>query len=170
MVNRGCVVAVSGIRSCYHFIPAIPGEIWQSGGASPLPWSAVTSRINYDANVHDSQVLPTLLHGQETRYWGDSAYIGQRQAARRKALKVRDFTNRRATRSHALTDEERLTNRRKSSIRAKVDHAFGIIKRVFGFAKVRYRGLQKNAHLSFVTSALANLFMVRRRLMRMQGA
>ncbi|MFZ6779693.1 transposase, partial [Undibacterium sp. Ji83W] len=51
---------------------------------------------------------------------------------------------------------------------AMVEHAFGIIKRVFGFAKVRYRGLQKNAHRLFVTCALANLFMARRRLMRMQ--
>ncbi|MFZ6643861.1 IS5/IS1182 family transposase, partial [Undibacterium sp. TC4M20W] len=40
----------------------------------------------------------------------------------------------------------------------------------FGFTKVRYRGMQKNAHRLFVTCALANLFMVRRRLMRMQGA
>lgn len=130
----------------------------------------IHSVVATGANVHDSQVLPTLLHGQETRYWGDSAYIGQRQAARSKAPKAKDFTNRRATRSHALTDAERLTNRRKSSIRAKVEHAFCIIKRVFGFAKVRYRGLQKNAHRLFVTCALANLFMVRRRLMRMQGA
>lgn len=122
------------------------------------------------ANVHDSQVLPDLLHGKETRYWGDAAYIGQKQAARKKAPQAKDFTNRRATRSHALTQEERLTNRRKSSVRAKVEHAFGIIKRVFGFAKVRYRGMTKNAHRLFVTCALANLYMVRRRLMRMQGA
>ncbi|MFZ6682289.1 transposase, partial [Undibacterium sp. Tian12W] len=59
---------------------------------------------------------------------------------------------------------------RKSSVRAKVEHAFCIIKRMFGFTKVRYRGMQKNAHRLFVTCALANLFMVRRRLMRMQGA
>lgn len=122
------------------------------------------------ANVHDSRVLPDLLHGKETRYWGDSAYIGQKQAARSKAPKAKDFTNRRGTRNHALTEAERLTNRRKSSVRAKVEHAFGIIKRVFGFAKVRYRGLQKNAHRLFVTCALANLFMARRSLMRLQGA
>jgi transposase, IS5 family len=122
------------------------------------------------ANVHDSRVLPDLLHGKETRYWGDSAYIGQKQAARSKAPRAKDFTHRRGTRNHALTQAERLANRRKSSVRAKVEHAFGIIKRVFGFAKVRYRGLQKNAHRLFVTCALANLFMARRSLMRMQGA
>lgn len=83
---------------------------------------------------------------------------------------IKDFTNIRGTRSHTLTEEERLTNRRKSGVRAKVEHAFCIIKRLFGFAKVRYRGMQKNAHRLFVTCALANLFMARRRLMRMQGA
>jgi IS5 family transposase len=49
-------------------------------------------------------------------------------------------------------------------------HAIGVIKRVFGFAKVRYRGLKKNTHRLLVTCALANLFMVRRHLLRCQGA
>lgn len=65
---------------------------------------------------------------------------------------------------------ERARNRTKSSVRAKVEHPFGVIKRVFGFVKVRYRGLDKNAHHLFVTCALANLFMVRRRLLRWQCA
>jgi IS5 family transposase len=55
-------------------------------------------------------------------------------------------------------------------VRAWVEHAIGVIKRVFGFAKVRYRGLQKNTHRLLVTCALANLFMVRRHLLRCQGA
>ena len=45
----------------------------------------------------------------------------------------------------------------------------GVIKRVFGFAKVRYRGLDKNAHRLFVTCALDNLFIVRHRLLRLQA-
>ena len=49
---------------------------------------------------------------------------------------------------------------------ARVEHAIGIIKRVFGFAKVRYRGLNKNTHRLLVTCALANLFMARRHLLR----
>jgi IS5 family transposase len=52
----------------------------------------------------------------------------------------------------------------------RLEHAFGVIKRVFGFTKVRYRGLEKNGDRLFVAAALANLFMVRRRLMRCQGA
>ena len=62
-------------------------------------------------------------------------------------------------------------NRTKSQARAKVEHCFGVIKRVFGFAKVRYRGLDKNANRLFVTCALANLlFLVRHRLLRLRGA
>ncbi len=57
-----------------------------------------------------------------------------------------------------------LANRYKSTIRAKVEHPIGTIKRVFGFTKVRYRGLAKNANRLYVAAALANLFMVRRRL------
>jgi len=55
-------------------------------------------------------------------------------------------------------------------LRAKVEHCFGVIKRVFGFAKVRCRGLDKNANRLFVTYALSNLFIVRHRLRRLQGA
>ncbi|HEY4042802.1 MAG TPA: transposase [Rhodopila sp.] len=63
---------------------------------------------------------------------------------------------------------ERAKNRTKSKVRAKVEHSIGVIKRVFGFAKVRYRGLTKNAHRLIVTCALANLFIVRRQLLRLQ--
>jgi transposase, IS5 family len=130
----------------------------------------IHSAVVTSANVHDSQPLPNLLHGAETRVWGDSAYIGQKQAIKKVAPNARDFTNRRGARNHALTDEEQMTNKRKSSVRAKVEHAFLVIKRLFGFTKARYRGLAKNANRFFVTCALANLFVVRRQLMRLQGA
>ena len=130
----------------------------------------IHSAVVTPANVHDSQPLPSLLHGAETRVWGDSAYIGQKQAIRQVAPKARDFTNRRGTRSHELTEEEQMTNRRKSSVRAKVEHPFFIIKRLFGFTKVCYRGMAKNGNRFFVACALANLFVVRKLLMRTQGA
>jgi len=64
-----------------------------------------------------------------------------------------------------VDEVERTKNRIKSKVRAKVEHPIGIIKRVFGFAKVRYRGLKKNAHRLIVTCALANLFIARRQLL-----
>ena len=118
------------------------------------------------ANVADSTALPDLLHGQETRVWGDQAYRGQRAVIQQHAPKAQDFINRRY-RNRGLVDEvERAKNRSKSKVRAKVEHPIGVIKRVFGFTKVRYRGLKKNAHRLIVTCALANLFMARRHLLR----
>jgi IS5 family transposase len=118
------------------------------------------------ANVHDSQALPVLLHGNETRVWGDSAYSGQSEAIRAIAPQARDFTQKKASRHKALSSAERARNRNKSRVRARGEHPIGVIKRVFGFVKVRYRGIAKNAHRLFVACALANLFMVRRRLLR----
>lgn len=111
------------------------------------------------ANVHDSHQVPNLLHGEETRFYGDSAYRGKAQRERLKdiAPKARDFTNKRAYRNAPLTDADRETNRRKSSVRSKVEHPFLTIKRLWGFAKVRYRGLAKNANRAFAMLAMVNL-------------
>ncbi len=130
----------------------------------------VHSAVATAANVHDSRILPDLLHGAETRVWGDSAYAGQREAIRRAAPKAKDFTHEKATRAHPLTEEQKARNATKSKVRAKGEHPFLVIKRIFGFMKARYRGLMKNANRLFVACALANLFMVRRRLLRLAGA
>jgi IS5 family transposase len=122
------------------------------------------------ANVADSTVLPDLLHGHETRVWGDQAYRGQRPVIREHSPRARDFTNRRYRHRGVVDEVERRKNRSKSKVRARVEHTIGVIKRVFGFAKVRYRGLQKNTHRLLVTCALANLFMARRHLLRCQRA
>ncbi len=110
-------------------------------------------------NVHDSQELPNLLHGQETRLYGDSAYRGQKQREQVKELapKARDFTNKRAYRNSPLSEADKATNRRKSAVRSKVEHPFLILKRLWGFAKVRYRGLAKNANRAFAMLAMINL-------------
>jgi IS5 family transposase len=84
-----------------------------------------------------------LLHRQETRVWGDQAYRGQRAVIREQAPKARDFTNRRCRHRGVVDEVERVKNRTKSKVRARVEHAIGVIKRVFGFAKVRCRGLKK---------------------------
>jgi IS5 family transposase len=91
-------------------------------------------------------VLPNLLHGRETRAWGDQAYRGQKAVIRQNAPTARDFTNRRYRHRGVVDATERAKNRTKSTVRARVEHPIGVIKRVFGFVKVRYRGLAKNAH------------------------
>ena len=112
------------------------------------------------ANVHDAKQLGHLLHGKETRVWGDQAYRGQQAVIREHAPRASDFTNRRYRHRGVVDEVERGKNRTKSAVRAKVEHPIGVIKRVFGFAKVRYRGLAKNTHRLWVTCALVNLFMV----------
>jgi IS5 family transposase len=69
-----------------------------------------------------------------------------------------------------VDEVERAKNRTNSKVRARIEHAIGVIKRVFGFATVRDRGLKKNTHRLLVTCALANLFMARRHLLRSQQA
>lgn len=117
------------------------------------------------ANVPDVEALPYLLHGQETRVWGDQAYQGHSADIHRRAPRARDFTNRRYRFSGWIDEVEKAKNRVKSRVRAKGEHPIGVIKRVFGFIKVRYRGLAKNLHRLEVTAALANLYTVRRRLL-----
>jgi len=120
------------------------------------------------ANEHDKHALPELLHGNERRVYGDSAYSSQQEAIAQAAPKARDFTNKKGFRNRGLTEREREKNSRKSSVRAKVEHAFLIIKRIFGFSKVSYRGMMKNGNRLFVVASLANLFMARHHLLRLQ--
>jgi IS5 family transposase len=117
------------------------------------------------ANVADGTVLPELLHGEETRVWGDQAYLGQKQVIRECAPQAQDWTHRRYRYKDRVDEAERARNRTKSSVRSKVEHVFGVMKLKFGFTKVRYRGLAKNANRLFAICALVNLFMVRKKLL-----
>ncbi|MCP4433245.1 MAG: IS5 family transposase, partial [Gammaproteobacteria bacterium] len=117
------------------------------------------------ANVHDSQILGDLLHGDETRVWGDSAYSSQGDVIAEHAPHAKDFTNQKGRRNQPLNEAEKAKNKTKSKVRAKVEHPFLVLKQIFGFTKVRYRGLDKNAHRLFVACGLVNLYMARRRLL-----
>ena len=150
------------------------GNQWYFGMKAHLGVDSRTKLIHAvvatAANVADSTVLPELLHGKETKVWGDQAYRGQSTVIRRQAPRAKDFVNRRYRHCGVVDETLRAKNRTKSKVRAKVEHSIGVIKRVFGFTKVRYQGLAKNAHRLVVTCALANLFMARRHLLRCQQA
>jgi IS5 family transposase len=145
------------------------GQQWYFGMKAHIGVDSKTKLIHAvvatAANVHDATILPDLLHGEETRVWGDQAYKGQTDVIRKHAPNARDFTNRRYRYRGVINETVKARNRTKSKVRAKVEHCFGVMKRVFGFTKVNYRGLDKNAHRLFVTCALVNLFIVRRRLL-----
>ncbi|OYT92744.1 MAG: IS5/IS1182 family transposase [Burkholderiales bacterium PBB3] len=128
---------------------------------SGLAHSAVVTA----ANVHDKHPLPDLLHGNEQRVYGDSAYASQKNLIASKAPKAKDFTNQRSRYAGIIDEAVRAKNRNKSKVRARVEHVFGVVKRLWGFGKVRYRGLQKNATRAFTALALANIYLGRQRLM-----
>lgn len=115
-------------------------------------------------NVADGPMIGRLLHGRETAVWGDKAYVGQRTAIRRAAPRARDLTLAKAQANNPLAPVDEHVNRMRSKIRSRVEHVFGVIKCVFRFDKLRYRGIAKNASKLFVVAALANLYMVRREL------
>jgi IS5 family transposase len=99
------------------------------------------------------------------RVWGDQAYKGQSHVVKECAPRAQDHTHRRYRYKNGIDEQERAKNRSKSSARSKVEHVFQVMKLKFGFMKLRYRGLKKNAHRLFVTCALVNLFLSRRKLL-----
>jgi len=128
---------------------------------SGLTHSAVVT----SANVHDKHPLPDLLHGEEKRVYGDSAYASQKDLILSKAPNAKDFTNQRTCKSGEVDEIARGKNRNKSKIRSRVEHVFAVVKRLWGFSKVRYRGLSKNATRAFTALALANIYLSRRHLL-----
>jgi len=116
------------------------------------------------ASVADSHMLPALLHGEERKVWGDGGYQGQTEAIKEAAPKAQDMTSKRTRFKNYVDELQKKKNRTKSRVRAKVEHPFRILKRVFGFDKVRYRGIAKNHHRLGVNFALMNLYMHRKRL------
>ncbi len=111
--------------------------------------------------MHDKHPLPNLLHGNERRVYGDSAYASQKDLIRGAAPNAKGFTNQRTRRNRVVNEALKSKNRNKPRIRARVEHLFGVLKRLWGFGKVRYRGLQKNTTRAFTALALANMHLSR---------
>ena len=124
----------------------------------------VHSLCSSAASVADKHMLPDLLHGKERKVWGDGGYQGQGDAIRQAAPHAQDMTSRRTRYKDGVDELQRRKNRTKAKIRAKVEHPFRILKRVFGFVKVRFRGLQKNHQHLCAGFALVNLYLHRKRL------
>jgi len=121
--------------------------------------------IATSAKVADVNVLGELLHGQEESLHADSAYHSKALKDAAEAAGIEFNVNQRGTRSRRLTPRQRARNRRLSRVRATVEHPFLVVKRLWGHAKVRYRGIKKNLAQMNTLFALANLYRVRYRLM-----
>jgi IS5 family transposase len=124
------------------------------------------------ANVHDVTVTPKLLSGEEETVNGDSGYLGagKREDAvvrNKDGKKIKYRINRRASQIRKLSKSgqyyAKKAERKKSSVRAKVEHIFGVVKNLFGYRKTRYRGIRKQAAKLHMMFALANLYLADKR-------
>lgn len=124
----------------------------------------VHSLTTTDAAHADIQQAPHLLHGEERELYGDQAYWSQADRERCEAAGITYRVNRRGHRHAPLSAWWKRVNRARSRHRARGEHAFHVVKRLWGFTKVRYRGLAKNTARIFTLFALANLYLLRYRL------
>jgi IS5 family transposase len=124
------------------------------------------------ANVHDVTITPKLLHGEENTVHGDSGFLGaeKREDAvthNKNGKKINYKINRRPSQSKNKSTRSRAQikrrEREKSSVRAKVEHVFGVVKKQFGYRRTRYRGLRKQTAKLNMMFALANLVLADRR-------
>jgi IS5 family transposase len=122
----------------------------------------VHSLVTTHAAAADITQMAALLHGAEREVFGDQAYWKEADRQRFRGQGVRYRVNRRGTHHHPLTEHQKKINQSRSRTRARGEHAFRIVKRLWGFANVRYRGLTKNTARAFATFALANLYLVRK--------
>jgi IS5 family transposase len=122
------------------------------------------------ANAADVTQVHKLLHGKEDTICGDSGYTGADKREELQAVKAGFLIAEKPSKLRAMknTREGRSVERWehcKASLRAMVEHPFWVVKRQFGYTKVRYRGLAKNTTQVLTLFALSNLWMTRRHLL-----
>ena len=152
------------------------GNTWHFGYKAHVGVDQDTGLVHHvevtGANVHDVTMVPQLLTGEERTVYGDSGYLGteKREDAvtrNRQGKKIRYKINRRPSQSKKCSVRSRAQIKRreheKSSVRAKVEHVFAVVKRLFRFRKTRYRGLTKQKEKLNMMFALANLYLADKR-------
>ncbi|MDD5094547.1 MAG: IS5 family transposase [Dehalococcoidia bacterium] len=120
------------------------------------------------AAVHDSQAMDDLLHGEERAVYGDKAYSNIGKSQEFESQGIEWHIDRKGSPGHPLTPVDHDWNREQHRTRAKGEHIFLVVKHLWGYRKVRYKGLAKNAAQVFSLFALANLYLVRKDLLLMR--
>ena len=121
------------------------------------------------AAVHDSQVMDDLLHGEENAVYGDKAYSNTVKSVEFEAQGIEWHIDRKSSPNHPLTQEDKEWNHAQHKTRAKGEHIFGVVKHLWGYRKVRYKGVAKDTAQVFSLFALANLHLVRKDLLLLRG-
>ncbi len=153
------------------------GEQWHFGMKAHIAVDVDSGLVHTvtttPAHEADVEQIDDLLHGKEEVVYADSGYRGAPSRVEREdvqwniATRPSEIANMPEGRAK---DRVRKQERRKASVRAKVEHPFRVIKRQFGLMKVRFRGLDKNTGHLLTLFALSNLWMARKKLMAMTGA
>ena len=135
----------------------------------------VHSVVGTAANVADVTQVDKLLHGDENMVGADAGYTGVEKRPEHEGREViwqiaaRRSTYKKLDKRSALYKAKRKIEKAKAQVRAKVEHPFRVIKRQFGYVKVRFRGLAKNTAQLVTLFALSNLWMARRHLLANAG-
>jgi len=153
------------------------GEQWHFGMKAHIAVDVDSGLVHTvtttPANESDVEQIDDLLHGKEEVVYADSGYRGAANRVDREdvqwhiAARPSDIAKMPEGRAKQRVRKQ---ERRKASVRAKVEHPFRVIKRQFGLVKVRFRGLDKNTGHLLTLFALSNLWMARKKLMTMMGA
>lgn len=125
------------------------------------------------ANVADVTQAEKLLHGKERRAHADAGYTGADTRVQRKGLtwSIAERRSKQKALPEGIAQAAwRELERRKAQVRARVEHPFRVVKCQFGYVKTRFKGLAKNTVQLQVLFALSNLYMARRRLLKLQGS
>ena len=153
------------------------GNNWYFGMKAHIGVDAASGLVHTvvgtSANINDLNVAGQLLHGQEHAAFGDAGYQGVHKRPEAAGptwhVAMRPALRRQLNPFIQPEFEAERVEKMKASIRAKVEHPFRVLKRQFGFTKVRYRGLAKNTSQIITLFALTNLWMARRPLMEAKG-
>ena len=124
----------------------------------------VHSVVVTNAAVHDSQVMDQLLHGEEQSVYGDSAYTNKARQTEYEGKGIKWCVNRKGCRYSQLDTKDIEYNHKQSQTHARVEHVFRVVKHLWGYQKVRYKGIFKNTAQVFSLFTLANLYLVRNEL------
>ena len=147
------------------------GNTWYFGMKAHVGTDSCTGLVHSvvctTAKVHDSEEFDELLHGDECELYGDKAYANESKKQHYEAKGKIWNVARKGTRSRPLSERDKAWNTKRNRVRAKGEHSFGVVKHLWGYAKTRFRGIEKNASQIFILFSLANLYMVRHQIIGM---